>query len=140
MSTVTPEPTPVVRVSNGDAPWIVRCIDDAGHEWIGDEPVAIGGGNFGPSPKHLLLSALGSCTVVTVQMYAQRKQMPLTGIDVELAFNPDGKPENGTDITRRITLNGDLSNEQRERLLQIANMCPVHKVLTGEIRVASSLA
>jgi len=131
---------PVVRVSNGDTPWIVRCIDDAGHEWLGDEPLADGGSNLGPSPKHLLLSALGSCTVVTLQMYAQRKQLPLTGVEVELAFNPNGKPAAGTDITRRITLQGELSSEQRERLLQIANLCPVHKVLTGEIRVQSALA
>lgn len=130
---------PLVRVSNGDTPWIVRCIDDAGHEWIGDEPLADGGSNIGPSPKHLLLSALGSCTVVTLQMYAQRKQIPLTGVEVELALNPAGKPDNGNDISRRITLQGELSSEQRERLLQIANLCPVHKILTGEIRVASSL-
>ena len=72
-------------------------------------------------------------------MYAQRKQWPLTDIDVEVKLNPLGKPESGNDITRSIVLHGDLSIEQRERLLQIANLCPIHKILTGEIRVATSL-
>lgn len=135
----TPEPVPAVRVRNGDTPWIVRFIDDQGHEWIGDEPLEAGGSNIGPSPKHLLLSSLGACTAITVQMYAQRKQWPLTDIDVEVKLNPLGKPESGNDITRSIVLHGDLSIEQRERLLQIANLCPIHKILTGEIRVATSL-
>ena len=73
-------------------------------------------------------------------MYAQRKQWSLVGVKVELAFNPDGKPAAGTDIARRIELVGDLDDAQRERLLQVANACPIHKVLTGEVRIATSLA
>lgn len=131
---------PTVRASTGDAPWIVRFVDDGGHEWIGDEPEDVGGSDIGPAPHRLLLSSLGACTAITLQMYAQRKQWPLTGVEVELQFNPQGKPEAGNDITRSITLRGELSAEQRERLLQIANACPIHKVLTGEIRVSSALA
>jgi putative redox protein len=58
---------------------------------------------------------------------------------VELRFNPEGKPAAGTDITRAITLQGSLTDEQRERLLQIANACPIHKVLTGEVRISTRL-
>jgi len=72
-------------------------------------------------------------------MYAARKGWPLRHVDVELAFNPEGTPAAGNDITRVITLEGELDDEQRERLLQIANKCPIHKVLTGEIRIATTL-
>ena len=61
-------------------------------------------------------------------------------MEVALRFNPDGKPAAGTEIERRITLQGELSEDQRERLLQIANACPIHKVLTGEVRIATALA
>jgi putative redox protein len=73
-------------------------------------------------------------------MYAARKQWPLRRVGVDLQFNPAGTPANGNDITRVITLQGELTTEQRERLLQIANACLIHKVLTGEVRIASSLA
>ncbi|MFZ5722227.1 MAG: OsmC family protein [Pseudomonadota bacterium] len=136
---IRPDAVPVVRAVNGEVPWLVRLIDDGGHEWLGDEPAHSGGGDLGPTPSRLIMSGLGACTAITVQMYAQRKQWPLTGIEVEVQFNPAGKPAAGTDIVRRITLHGELDSEQRERLLQIANACPMHKVLTGEIRVASSL-
>ena len=124
--------------SNGN--FTVELSDDLGHHWLGDEPEDMGGANAGPSPERLLLSALGTCTAVTVTMYAQRKQWPLAGVKVELAFNPDGKPAAGTDIVRRLELQGALDEAQRERLLMAANACPIHKVLTGEVRIATSLA
>jgi putative redox protein len=64
----------------------------------------------------------------------------LSGVAVELRFNPDGTPVAGNDIARTITLQGTLTDEQRERLLQIANLCPIHKVLTGEVRIATQLS
>lgn len=129
-----------VRAISGTTPYTVTLSDEAGHEWFGDESTELGGANAGPAPSRLILSGLGACTVITVQMYAARKTWALDGVEVALQFNPQGKPADGaTEITRHITLHGELSDEQRERLLQVANACPMHKVLTGEIRIATAL-
>lgn len=129
-----------VFARSGTTPYTVTLTDDLAHAWLGDEPEDKGGANAAPDPTRLLLSSLGACTVITLQMYAARKQWPLAGVHVELQFNPAGKPANGTDITRRIDLLGDLSDEQRGRLLQVANACPIHNVLVGEVRIETSLA
>lgn len=133
--------TGTIRAVTLDTPYTVTLSDERGHQWLGDEPGEAGGADRGPAPHQLLLSSLGACTAITLRMYAERKGWPLAGVTVELQFNPDGEPPaGGSDIRRRITLNGPLSEAQRERLLEIANKCPLHKVLSGEVRIASSLA
>jgi putative redox protein len=135
------ESSMTVTAKTGQTPYTISVADESGHHWLADEPVHMGGANAGPSPVHLLLSSLGSCTAITLQIYAGRKQWPLTDVHVELQFNPDGKPApQHSVISRKITLTGDLSAEQREQLLKIANACPVHKLLTGTIEISSSLS
>lgn len=129
----------IVTAHLGAAGFTTR-LSDGKHQWVGDEPASLGGGDLGPMPSALLLSSLGACTSITLQMYARRKEWPLKDVKVTLAMNPDGKPAAGTtQITRKIELGGDLSEEQRQRLLEIANACPIHKVLSGTIAIDSSL-
>lgn len=131
--------TPAVTAVLQEAPYLVQLSDDLGHTWSADEPLEVGGGNVGPAPERLILGSLGACTAITVKMVAARRNWPLTGIRVELQLNPEGKPESGNDIVRRVFLEGGLSEEQRTQLLKIANACPMHKLLTGEIRIHTDL-
>jgi putative redox protein len=113
-----------------------------GHELLADEPVDHGGADLGPPPFGWLLSALGACTAMTVRLYADRKAWPLERVRVELAHETVSG-EGGASVLlvhRHLELVGDLDDEQRERLVAIAGKCPVHRALTGEIRVETTLA
>jgi putative redox protein len=118
------------------------------HRLTGDEPRGVGGTDLGPRPHEFLLGALGACTAMTLRMYADRKKIPLADVRVRLTHGkikasdcPDCVSKEGEveEITREITLIGDLDDPTRTRLLEIANKCPVHRTLTGEIKIRSSL-
>ena len=131
---------PHVSAASVGAPYAVTLKDHSGHEWLADEPAAAGGGDAGPGPHALLLSSLGACTAITLRMYAARKGWPLEGVKVDIVVNPDGPTGDGaTELRRRVALHGPLSDEQRERLVEVANKCPIHRVLTGEIRIPTEL-
>lgn len=132
-------PTPTVKATLQETPYLVTFTDDLGHTWTADEPQEVGGGNAGPTPERLVLASLGACTAITLKMVAVRRQLPLTGLTVELQLNPAGKPAAGNDIVRRITIQGDLDADQLAQLLKAANACPMHKLLTGEIRIQTEL-
>ena len=114
------------------------------HRLIIDEPKEFGGDGKGPNPYDLLLASLGGCTAMTLISYAKRKDIPLEGIQIRLQHEKiyaqdceectvqEGKLDQ---ITREIHLQGPLTDEQKERLLEIATRCPVHRTLTSENRV-----
>ena len=109
-----------------------------GHFIYADEPEELGGTNEGMPPGALLLASLGSCTAITIRMYADRKQMPLEGIVVNLAICAENEMDKGTIIERKITLKGDLDDEQRKRLMIIADKCPIHKILSNPITIVNN--
>jgi putative redox protein len=108
----------------------------SGNTLIADEPEDNGGGNLGFSPKELLLSSLAACTSATVRMYANRKQWDLQEVLLTVSMVNES---NGTTISRKIEFKGDLTSEQRDRLLAIANACPIHKILSNTIQIETTL-
>jgi len=123
----------------------LRGLFSDNHRLLADEPVKYGGSNLGPTPYDLLLMGLGACTSMTLRMYANRKKMALDDIEVKLiherihaedCISCNDKIER---ITRTISLKGDLSDEQKQRLLAIADKCPVHRTLESDPKIVTQL-
>jgi putative redox protein len=121
------------------SPAYATDITVGAHRLVADEPAESGGADTGPSPREILLSALGACTSITLRMYAERKQWPLEQVQVQLSYGDTGPAKDKTVIEREVKLIGPLDDQQRQRLLQIANSCPLHKILTGTIEIPTKL-
>ncbi|MFI8606569.1 alpha/beta fold hydrolase [Cellulophaga baltica] len=135
----------VVQIGNES---LTTSILAAGHPLIADEPESVGGNNFGPAPYDLLLSSLGACTAMTLQLYANLKKWDLKEVIVHLTHGKDyrkdcmecdEKKSKIDHITKNIELIGDLDEAQKKRLLEIADKCPVHKTLHQSVVVTSNL-
>lgn len=119
-------------------------IDAGDVSLIGDEPPDSGGDGRGPNPYDLLLASLAHCTVLTILLYARRKEWPVEGISIRASHNRTVVDEvvNGQAVRRKVerivqvvTLSGDLDATQRARLMEIAGKCPVHRTITGDLEI-----
>lgn len=136
-----------VSVSIGEEGY-ASSIAVNGHELLADEPTGVGGGGTGPTPYDLVLAGLGACKTMTIRMYADRKGWPLEAANVRLSHKRIHAADCATCDTKngridridvQIELQGDLTPDQRQRLVEIADRCPVHRTLTSETVIASSL-
>jgi putative redox protein len=136
-----------ITVTSHPQPYTVT-ITNSRHSWTGDEPTDLGGADAGPTAFELLLGSVGACVAITVQMYARRKGWPLDSVvldlehsKIEAADCEDCETEKGkiSEIRLRLYLQGALSEEQRDRIFQIAGRCPVKRTLEGEIKFRSEL-
>jgi putative redox protein len=124
-------------------------INAGPHGLLADEPLDAGGEHAGPSPYDFLLSALAACTIMTLHLYARRKDWPLEAVEVEIStkkvyasdcMDCESDPNAKVDIIdRTLKLVGELSPEQRERLAYIADRCPVHRTLTSETKIRTNV-
>jgi len=130
--------TQITAITELDRSHYKTKVYAGGHFIYSDEPESIGGTDEGMTPGALLLASLGSCTAITVRMYADRKQYTLDTIKVELAICDEKDMNKETTITRRIELTGTLTDEERQRLMQIADKCPIHKILSNPIKIETS--
>jgi putative redox protein len=138
----------MAEVIVSSAGFLKQEITSGRHTFFADEPAEAGGSDSGPDPYALLLASLGACTAMTLQLYAKRKSWPLEKVEVSLTHErvyakdcDDCASKNAmlSKIERFIHLTGSLSDEQKQRLLEIAQRCPVHRTLTSEISIIDHL-
>lgn len=131
-------PADAVAVTRGGS--FLTALDVGGHQLIADEPAGVGGENLGPAPTSLLSAALAACTSMTLQMYAKHKKLPLEHVSTEVRHAKEKRESGNKNETisvfeRVIEIIGDLDAAQRKRLIEIAERCPVHRTLHGEVRI-----
>ena len=141
---ITEQAEPGHVIVHGTAAGFAQEVKVGSHELLADEPVSYGGTDTGPTPYDLLLAALGTCTSMTIGLYARKRQWPLENITVSLRHskihaadcdNCETKEGKVDRIERDIHLTGSLTEEQRVKLIEIADKCPVHQTLTSEINI-----
>jgi len=126
----------------------LTTVNANGHKVLVDEPIKVGGSNLGPTPYDYLSVALGSCTTMTINMYARHKKIPLDKVSVEIGHHKihaddcldcESKDTKVDVFSRELSFEGDLTDAQRQRMLEIADKCPVHKTLHNEIKITTKL-
>jgi uncharacterized OsmC-like protein len=135
-------------IVRGNATGFAQNIVAGAHQLVADEPLKVGGTDTGPTPYDLLLAALGACTSMTLAMYGRRKGWPLETVTVSLSHSReyagdcrdcDTKQGLLDRIERHIQVSGPLTAQQKQRLLEIADKCPIHRTLTSEIHIRTQL-
>lgn len=127
-------PTPVTVHENGNGPY-GQTIRTGPHTYTADEPESLGGRNTGPTPIEHLAAALGGCTLATVRMYARRKNMPIPPLTITVT-----KTDGQMTFHRLIKAAGPLTTEMREKILEMANKCPVHKMMEAGCTITTEIA
>lgn len=126
-----------VSSSIKNEPYKIEIKSPTGNVVVADEPVDKGGKDLGFSPKELLAAALAACTSATVRMYADRKEWPLHEVKIDVDLERDDAT-NKTVIARKIQFIGSLNEDQKKRLLAVANACPVHKILSNPVEITTT--
>lgn len=125
-----------IKVSSTSDPYRQKININDKFELTADEPLSIGGSDAGATPVELVLAGLGSCKAITLKMYAERKGWKLTHVDVDVFHQ---KINQQYQISAHLHLEGDLTDEQKQRLLEIADKCPVHKLLQSSAQIETLL-
>lgn len=112
-------------------------VTTASHTVVADEPAELGGKNTGMNPGELLCGSLAACTSITLRMYTDRKEWPVETIAVDVTLNDENKTN--PVLSRVVTVNGNLDDQQKSRLLSIANACPMHKLLSRGIEIRTEV-
>ena len=142
------ETEPGTVIVRGNAASLVQQMSAGSFQLRADEPTSAGGTGTGPTPYDLILMALGSCTSMTLILYARRSRWPLETVTVRLRHSRIHEIDSDSctqqkvmldHIDREVEVTGDLSEEQRARLLEIADKCPVHRTLTSKVRIRTRL-
>ena len=140
-------PEGILRVTESHVDGFLQDIQSGPHHILADEPASVGGTNRGLTPYGLVSAGLGACTSMTIRLYARRKNWPLEKVSVDVSHSKSHAADAGADtpqkidaFTRTITLTGDLDADQRQRLLEIADKCPVHRTLERVNDITTRLA